>query len=73
MQEYTVEIPEIHLATYVVEAHTPAGAIQAVWNGEGDQVNSMFSQGIESNHDNYIPRPCVDGLARPFPQRDEDE
>ena len=73
MQEYTVEIPEIHLATYVVEAHTPAGAIQAVWNGEGDQVNSMFSHGIESNHDNYIPRPCVNGLARPFPQRDEDE
>ena len=73
MQEYTVEIPEIHLATYVVEAHTPAGAIQAVWDGEGDQVNAMFSHGIESNHDNYIPRPCVDGLARPFPQRDEDE
>ena len=73
MQEYTVEVPEIHVATYVVEAHTPAGAIQAVWDGEGDQVNSMFSHGIESNHDNYIPRPCVDGLARPLPRRDEDE
>ena len=73
MQEYTVEIPEIHLATYVVEAHTPAGAIQAVSNGEGEPVNSVYSQSLEDKYDNYIPRPCVDGVATPFPKQDEDE
>jgi hypothetical protein len=73
MQEYEVEVPEIYVATYVVEAHTPAGAIQAVWDGEGEQLTSVFSHGIESKYDNYIPRPCVDGVAKPFPQREEDE
>jgi len=73
MQEYSVEVPEIHVATYVVEAHTPAGAIQAVWNGEGDQVNSMFSHGIESKYGDWIPRPRVNGKVQPFPQQDEDE
>ena len=73
MQEYEVEVPELHIATYVVEADTPAGAIQAVWDGEGDYRASCFSHGIESLYENYIPRPCVDGSAQPFPQREEDE
>ena len=73
MQEYEVEVPELHVATYVVEADTPAGAIQAVWDGNGIFKDAQFSHGIESKYDNYIPRPCVDGVAKPFPQREEDE
>ena len=73
MQEYSVEVPEIHVATYVVEAHTPAGAIQAVWNGEARWKSRVYSHSLEDKYDNYIPRPCVDGVAKPFPKQDEDE
>ena len=73
MQEKTVEKPKTHDATNGEQAHTPAGAIQAVWDGEGDQVNSVYSHSLEDKYDNYIPRPCVDGSAKPFPKRDEDE
>ena len=65
MQEYTVEVPEIHIATYVVEAHTSAGAVQAIWDGEGEQTNSVYSHTIEAGGD--IPAPRVNGKAWKFP------
>lgn len=45
--KYEVEIPEVHYATWTIEADTKEEAIEIALRGEGDEMELRYSHTLE--------------------------